>query len=111
MIIVNPGMTAIIILDITDNNGMRLDPDSGSIPAITRVFMPGFTLDTNLTFPISLTKLDVGLYHGAYLIQKGSTSLGNYIIDVRYTLNTNIVTKLYQVQVSMPFGSYSIGIT
>jgi hypothetical protein len=106
-----PGQTATIFLEVLDGYG-RADPDT--LPLITRVILPGFTLATG--YPQPMTRIDVGLYYALFTLPVGGYAVGSYLIDVSYRDPISIDgypdgyfanTALYQIVVTAPFGNFS----
>src|SRR5713226_3143059 len=102
-----PGQRDTIWLETLDGYGVRTD--SASIPTITRVILPNFTLSSN--YPQEMTRFDTGLYYGSFIVPTGGASVGNYLIDVIYISpiadGYHINTAMYQLVVQAPFGNFS----
>lgn len=100
----SPGQVVTIILETFNLDGYRLD--SSSLPLVSRVILPAFTLAAN--YPQSMIKLDTGLYYYQFTLLTGATSIGSYIVDVIYSDPVTAVIKetAYQVVCNAPFGNF-----
>jgi len=102
-----PGQQAVIWLETLDGYGERVD--SPSLPTVTRVIFPSFTLASN--YPQEMVRLDTGLYYALFTIPCGGKSVGNYLVDVVYIAPVTdgyfINTAIYQLVVQAPFGNFS----
>ena len=101
-----PGQLATIFLQTLDGYGNRAD--SSSLPTITRVFFPGFTLACG--YPAPMTRLDIGLYYAQFRIPVGGAAVGDYLVDVFYNNPADGYGPnhaIYQLTVQAPFGNFS----
>src|ERR1700733_8874182 len=100
-----PGQQAVVWLETLDGYGGREDPPS--LPMVTRVIFPGFTLATG--YPQPMTRLDVGLYYSNFTIPTGGIAVGNYLVDTAYIspIDGYVRNEIYQLIVQAPFGNFS----
>lgn len=73
----NTGSGACLVLQTVNTEGNRVD---GYVPIITSIILP--TLGLASGYPISMTRLDTGLYMHTVQIPSGASALGNYIASV-----------------------------
>lgn len=99
-----PGQKVTIFLETVDINNIRTD--SVSIPVVTRVIFPEFTLASS--YPQDMIQLDIGLYYYQFTLPVGAVSIGSYLIDVSFInpANGNSNNEIYQVIVNAPFGNF-----
>jgi hypothetical protein len=112
-----PGQTVTVIQQVLNSDGYRADgyivPGfSGPCgePVIARIIMPGFTLATG--YPAVMTQLDTGLYAFTFTLPSGAISVGLYTVDI-YWYNPStyaLQQEVFLVNVTAPFGVYSIGV-
>lgn len=100
-----PGQQVTVFLETKAIDGYRVD--SPTIPMVTRIIFPGFTLAAD--YPSAMTQLDIGLYYAQFVIPTGAASVGSYLVDVSYTNpSTSVInTETYQIIVNAPFGNFS----
>lgn len=103
-IFANPGQTVSLVSQVVDGYGARVD---GYVPQVTSVLMPDQTVASG--FPLSMTRLDTGLYAAQIQIPSGSSSVGTFIASVLYTdpSTGGPVWQVYQITVALPFGNAS----
>jgi hypothetical protein len=101
-----PGQTVVVFLETKDATGVRTD--CASLPIVNRILFPGFTLADYL--PQDMINLDTGLYYYEFTLPTGSTSIGNYLVDVSYInpVTSAVNTETYQIIVTAPYGNFSI---
>lgn len=110
----SPGQTVTIVQQVLNLDGYRADGYSFSgsgfagAPVIARVIYPNFMLAPS--FPVSMTKLDTGLYSHSFTLPSGAAAVGLYIVDIYwYHPNTlSLQQDIVQINVTAPFGLYSI---
>lgn len=108
-----PGQTVTIVQQVFNLDGYRQDGydfiNSGLLgaPVIARIIFPNFTLAAG--YPVSMTKLDTGLYSFSFRLPTGAASVGLYIVDIYwYHPNTlSLQQDITQILVTAPFGLYS----
>jgi hypothetical protein len=102
-----PGQTAVLWLETLDGYGERVN--SPSLPTVTRVIFPSFTLATG--YPQEMVQFDIGLYYTTFVVPCGGASVGNYLVDVVYIAPVSdgyfLNTAIYQLVVQAPFGNFS----
>jgi hypothetical protein len=100
-----PGQLAVVWFETLDGYGGRAD--SPSLPNITRVIFPSFTLA--LGYPQAMTRLDVGLYYATFQLPTGGASVGNYLVDSAYIspIDGYVLNAAFQIIVQAPFGNFS----
>lgn len=112
----SPGQTVTIIQQVFNSDGYRADGYSFSqsgldgAPVIARIVFPSLTLASG--YPIIMNKLDTGLYIFSFILPKGASSIGTYMIDVYWYHPTTLQLQqdIYQVIVIAPFGIYSASV-
>ena len=102
----SPGQVVTAILETFNSDGYR--QDSSSLPIVSRVIFPAFTLASN--YPQSMIKLDTGLYYYQFTLPTGAAAIGSYIIDVLYAdpVTSILKEKAYQVICNAPYGNFGI---
>lgn len=108
-----PGQVATIVWQVFNSDGYRADgySISGSgldtAPVIARVVMPNLTLAAN--FPVSMLKLDTGLYSYNIQLPTGAIAVGTYIVDIYWYHPTTMALQqdVVLVTVTAPYGIYS----
>lgn len=105
----SPGQVVTIILETFNSDGYR--QNSSSLPLISRIILPAFTLAAN--YPQSMIKLDTGLYYYQFTLLTGASSIGSYIVDVIYADPVTSIIKetAYQIVCNAPYGLFSITTT
>ena len=100
-----PGQQVTIFLETIDGYGAR--SDSATLPLVTRIIFPGFTLASG--YPQAMIKLDVGLYYAQFILPTGASAVGSYLVDTIFTnpVNGSLNHKMYQIVVTAPFGNFS----
>lgn len=103
-----PGQTVTIIQQTFNTDGYRADGYLGA-PVIARVVNPDFSLAAN--YPVAMNKLDTGLYAFSFVLPTGAISVGLYLVDIYWYHPTTFILQqsLQQVNVSAPYGLYSVG--
>jgi hypothetical protein len=75
----NPGQLLQLVVQTVDGYGDRSD---GYVPIVDNVVLPD--LSNASGYPLSMTRLQTGLYTHSYQLPRGSSSLGCYIFSVFY---------------------------
>lgn len=101
-----PGQTVTFYEEVKDGYNQRTD--DGYTPVITRVILPGFTLDAG--FPQNMTRIDVGLYYFQFQLPSHAAAVGTYFVDIAYLDPDTqlIVNDSRQIIVSAPFGNFGV---
>lgn len=103
----SPGQIATVAQQILNLDGYRVDGYGGA-PIVAKVILPNLTLATG--YPISMTRLDIGLYNYSFTLPTGPSSIGTYLVDLywyhpdTFQLQQNFI----QINVSSPYGVYSV---
>lgn len=102
----SPGQVATVILETFNSDGYR--QDSSSLPIVSRIIFPSFTLAAN--YPQSMVKLDTGLYYYQFTLPTGATAIGSYIVDVIYSDPVTSILKetAYQIICNAPYGNFGV---
>jgi hypothetical protein len=112
-----PGQIVTVVQQVLNSDGYRADgyvvpgvsgPDGE--PVIARVILPGLTLASG--YPATMSQLDTGLYAFTFTLPSGAVSVGLYAVDI-YWYNPStyaLQQELVFVNVTAPFGVYSIGV-
>jgi hypothetical protein len=109
----NPGQNVIVILEVKDAAGIRVDADA--LPSVTRLILPGFVSAPG--YPLPMAKVDVGIYAFGLAIpsgaqtQSGGSTCGTYLVDVSYSVATLPATELYQIVVTTPYVNSGFGMS
>jgi len=116
VLLYSPGQTVTIIQEVLNLDGYRSDGydfyGSGVLgaPVIARIILPNFTLAA--AYPAVMTKLDTGLYSFSFVLPRGATAVGTYIVDgYWYHPSTlKLQQSFTQVVVNAPYGQYGTSI-
>jgi hypothetical protein len=110
-----PGQKVTVFLETKNSDGYRAD--SLTVPEITRIFgfnsSDGYTLYDGYIgtdgYHKPMTKIDTGLYYVNATLPRGASSVGCFLIDVKYTnpITSMTNTQTYQIVVTAPFGNFS----
>lgn len=103
-----PGQQVTIFQEVQDGYGRRTD--DGYTPVITRVITPTFTLASG--YPLSMTRLDTGLYYFQFTLPQGAAAVGSFLVDVAYLspISQVIINSAFQIVVTAPFGNFGLTI-
>lgn len=106
-----PGQQVTIVQQVLNSDGYRADGYSFSgpdgAPVIARIILPGSTLTAG--YPITMVKLDTGLYSHSFILPKGATAVGTYIVDIYWYHPTTFALQqdIVQLNVTAPYGLFS----
>lgn len=98
----NPGATIYLPQQVTDGYG-RIDD---FVPTIDYVVTPsgGFLSG----YPLTMTRLDVGLYRGAVTIPSGLSGIGSYIASISWDSPEGTQYEVFLINAFLPFGTASV---
>lgn len=109
-----PGQNVTIIHQVLNIDGYRQDgyivpgySGPNGEPVIARIVLPKFTLATG--YPVTMVKLDTGLYAYSFTLPQGAASVGLYVVDIYWYHPTDFALQqdYVLVNVTAPFGLYT----
>ena len=105
-----PGQTCTILLEILGSDGYRADGYNSILPTIERIIFPALSLASG--FPTNMTRIDTGLFIYNFTLPVLATSVGTYIVDVKWRDSiTSLYKELaYQIIVTAPYGMYTASV-
>ena len=103
-----PGQICTILLEVLGSDGYRVAPSA--VPTVERIIFPNLSFAGS--FPQNMTLIDTGLYRLQFTLPSLASSVGSYIVDVRWLqpVTDTVQQKAYQVIVTAPFGQYSASV-
>lgn len=97
-----PGQTINLIAEILDNEGYRTDGYT-SAPIVDSFLNSSF--QEAMGFPSAMTRLSQGLWYKNITLNKGITSIGNYLANISWQNIDGYVENLsYLICVNAAFG-------
>lgn len=102
-----PGQPVTVVQQVLNSDGYRADGYLGA-PVIARIVYPDFSLAPG--YPLSMFKLDTGLYAFSFVLPFGAAAVGVYIIDIYWYHPTTLALQqdIQQINVTAPYGLYSV---
>ena len=77
----SPGQVATVFLEVTDGySNVRVD--SLIFPYVSKLILPDLSFADG--YPQTMTRIDLGLYVYKFTLPKGASSIGSYLLDIRY---------------------------
>jgi hypothetical protein len=101
----NPGQTVIVVVQVTDSNGQRVD---GYVPQIDFVVLPSGSQFSG--YPENMINESLGLYTAAIVIPSGISAVGTYLVSASW-IHPNTGLSQYEVfliNAALPFGSATV---
>lgn len=108
-----PGQTVTIFLEVTDGYS-NVRANSVVTPTIDKILKPDLTPMDG--YPQNMTYVETGLYTFQFVLPKGASAIGSYLVDVIYknpfraggNSGDDINYAAYQIIVNSPYGNYGI---